>query len=432
MTIASTPVETCFDFKQNQALNFVFHKLSSAPSTPVAGQPYFNSTSATYHFWDGTNWVSLVKIATDAQSTAGTLETVAINPKQLKAGLDTKQDSLGYTAENTSNKVTTLSSSSTDTQYPSAKLLYDKLELKAPLASPALTGTPTAPTATSGDSSTQIATTAFVAGAIATAQVGGLVYIGTWDTTSASDYSGLNSYRPIKKGYMFRCTGTGCTIDSVEYKSGDVIIFNRDVATSTTITTAAVDKCDHTQTEDTVLLNATQTLTNKTISASSNTISDLTTSNFATGVINTSIGASPSDTVLLSEKAINTALSLKAPLASPDLTGTPTAPTATAGTNTTQIATTAFVKTAVDNAVQDCVKCETYNNTALTPTDGVCTWTVTHTLGTTNVSCNVFEVSTGKKVIMSEAATSSTVYTLSFNANASVAANTYKCVLMGA
>ena len=39
----------------------------------------------------------------------------------------------------------------------------------------------------------------------------------------------------------------------------------------------------------------------------------------------------------------------KAPLVSPDLTGTPTAPTAEAGTNTTQIATTAFVKTAVDN-----------------------------------------------------------------------------------
>lgn len=38
-----------------------------------------------------------------------------------------------------------------------------------------------------------------------------------------------------------------------------------------------------------------------------------------------------------------------APKASPALTGTPTAPTADAGTNTTQIATTAFVKTAIDN-----------------------------------------------------------------------------------
>lgn len=41
--------------------------------------------------------------------------------------------------------------------------------------------------------------------------------------------------------------------------------------------------------------------------------------------------------------ALNTALDLKADLASPSFTGTPTAPTAAAGTNTTQIATTAFV-----------------------------------------------------------------------------------------
>ena len=40
-----------------------------------------------------------------------------------------------------------------------------------------------------------------------------------------------------------------------------------------------------------------------------------------------------------------------APLASPALTGVPTAPTATAGTNTTQIATTAFVQTAVSNLI---------------------------------------------------------------------------------
>lgn len=38
----------------------------------------------------------------------------------------------------------------------------------------------------------------------------------------------------------------------------------------------------------------------------------------------------------------------RAPLASPTFTGTPKAPTAAAGTNTTQIATTAFVKSAID------------------------------------------------------------------------------------
>ncbi|WP_129967510.1 phage tail protein [Escherichia coli] len=44
---------------------------------------------------------------------------------------------------------------------------------------------------------------------------------------------------------------------------------------------------------------------------------------------------------------INNALALKAPLSSPALTGTPTAPTAAQSVNNTQIATTAFVKSAI-------------------------------------------------------------------------------------
>lgn len=40
------------------------------------------------------------------------------------------QSPLGFTPENVANMVTSISSSSTDTQYPSAKLLYDQLALK--------------------------------------------------------------------------------------------------------------------------------------------------------------------------------------------------------------------------------------------------------------------------------------------------------------
>ena len=49
--------------------------------------------------------------------------------------------------------------------------------------------------------------------------------------------------------------------------------------------------------------------------------------------------------------ALNNALALKAPLASPGLTGTPTAPTAAQTANNTQIATTAFVKAALAGLV---------------------------------------------------------------------------------
>ena len=51
--------------------------------------------------------------------------------------------------------------------------------------------------------------------------------------------------------------------------------------------------------------------------------------------------------VSLSSIPSSTDLNAKAPLVSPALTGTPTAPTATAGTNSTQIATTAFVTGAI-------------------------------------------------------------------------------------
>ncbi|MGS8527441.1 phage tail-collar fiber domain-containing protein [Escherichia coli] len=48
---------------------------------------------------------------------------------------------------------------------------------------------------------------------------------------------------------------------------------------------------------------------------------------------------------------INNALALKAPLSSPALTGTPTAPTAAQSVNNTQIATTVFVKSAIAGMV---------------------------------------------------------------------------------
>jgi hypothetical protein len=52
-----------------------------------------------------------------------------------------------------------------------------------------------------------------------------------------------------------------------------------------------------------------------------------------------------------SKLATSTAASTYAPIASPALTGTPTAPTAAANTNTTQIATTAYVQTEINDLI---------------------------------------------------------------------------------
>ena len=172
----------------------------------------------------------------------------------------------------------------------------------------------------------------------------------------------------------------------------------------------------------------TQTLTNKTIDADDNTISDLTTSNLKSGVLQTSVRASSSasDTAIASEKAVRTELDLKAPLASPALTGTPTAPTATTGTNTTQIATTAFVQDAISNASLTIAQ----NNPSLTVSGGQCTWTITNTLNNADVIGRVIEVSTNKRVWCEEIYTASTV-TFKFNSSANIAAGTFRAVIIG-
>ena len=63
------------------------------------------------------------------------------------------------------------------------------------------------------------------------------------------------------------------------------------------------------------------------------------------------------------------ALALKAPLVSPSLTGTPTAPTAAGGTNTTQLATTAFVQAALSAlGLGDIFNSPEFTGVPLTPT----------------------------------------------------------------
>ena len=60
-----------------------------------------------------------------------------------------------------------------DVNKPVSTATQTQLDTKAPLASPALTGSPTAPTQSPGDDSTKIATTAYVEAAVAAGGGGG-------------------------------------------------------------------------------------------------------------------------------------------------------------------------------------------------------------------------------------------------------------------
>jgi hypothetical protein len=106
--------------------------------------------------------------------------------------------------ENSSNKSTSVQTdAASDTKYPSVKAvktyvdqatmgtaLAADLSNKANIASPAFTGTPTAPTQTTGDNSTKLATTAFVATAVSAATSGsaGVPYSGATGPVDLGGY----------------------------------------------------------------------------------------------------------------------------------------------------------------------------------------------------------------------------------------------------
>ncbi|EFG8867389.1 phage tail protein [Escherichia coli] len=93
--------------------------------------------------------------------------------------------------------------------------------------------------------------------------------------------------------------------------------------------------------------------------AAGNNTTRIATTEFVQAAITALINGAPATLDTLKEIAaainndpkfsttINNTLALKAPLSSPALTGTPTAPTAAQSVNNTQIATTAFVKSAI-------------------------------------------------------------------------------------
>ncbi len=97
--------------------------------------------------------------------------------------------------------------------------------------------------------------------------------------------------------------------------------------------------------------------------AAGNNTTQLATTAFVQAALTALINGAPATLDTLKEIAaainndpnfsttINNALALKAPLSSPALTGTPTAPTAAQSVNNTQIATTAFVKSAIAGMV---------------------------------------------------------------------------------
>ena len=407
---SEVPIRSHLNFNGNEIRNVSLEKLLENPITPITGAVY--SINNIPYFYDGTNFLRMdIQLATDDEAVTGTNTTKAVTPRQLS--------------------------------------------VKADINSPTFTGTPKVPTASTGTSTTQAASTAFVAQEIAAAVLNAKIYKGVWDTTGQTNYDGLNSYRPIRAGWYFDVIGTGCTIDGIEYKAGDAITFKNDVASGVTITSAMISKTDNTESTDIVKLDATQILTNKTIDANNNTITNLEIADFKSGEFSTTVAENSLKGV--TSGAVFSALSLKQDKIT---TGTGISFTGnvlnvdnpfislaagsmvfgnTGGVLTELVKGSAgFVLTMDENGQfpvwkrnESSIKKQTFDSPALTPTNGVCTWTIDHTLNTKDITIRVYEVSTGENVILDITTNAASQIIIKFNAESSVAARTYRAVLMG-
>lgn len=244
----------------------------------------------------------------------------------------------GVSPSSTTPKMDGTATVGTETAFARGDHVHPVDDSRAPIEDPHFIGVPTAETAASGTWTTQIATTGFVCGEIKNE---------VHDNAGvANGYATLDSDVKVVASQTAKKTVTVTSSRSLQLSdAGKYLIVNSSGYVDISIPAFNV--------------------------ASFPTDTEIIVCNYGTGIVTfivpNTVTMHSADGILQMPKQYCVAhlkniginswvlsyeyqdMSSYAKNASPAFTGTPTAPTAAAGTNTTQLATTAFVKTAVDN-----------------------------------------------------------------------------------
>jgi len=237
---------TNLDLNQNQILNVAVHNKAGAPSSPVVGQIYFDTTPSVLRmfFWDGTAWVDMSGDIQDVLGGAGLTASTSANGDVIT--LDINVDNATIEIDSDSLRVKDLgittgklaNSAVTTVKINANAVTFDKLQQVANLtvignvsgatANPAEV---TIVTDLASASSTTLATSQSIKSYIDT-NVGNLGNLeGGWDASSGSFPVGSAPVAGTKAGDYWYVTVAG-TVDSEPFNVGDVIVAKSNAAST--------------------------------------------------------------------------------------------------------------------------------------------------------------------------------------------------------
>lgn len=229
---------TNLDLTQNQILNVAVHNNAGAPSSPVVGQIYFDTTPSVLRmfFWDGSAWVDMSGDIQDVLGGSGLTASTSANGDVIT--LDVNVDNATIEVNSDSLRVKDLgittgkldNSAVTTVKINANAVTFDKLQQVANLT---VIGNTSGATANPGEviivtdlgsaSSTTLATSAAIKAYIDT-NVGNLGNLeGGWDASSGSFPVGSAPVAGTKAGDYWYVTVAG-TVDSEPFNIGDVIV----------------------------------------------------------------------------------------------------------------------------------------------------------------------------------------------------------------
>lgn len=369
------------DLNKNELQNATLQKLATAPSSPVDGQMYFNTTDKKAYIYQGSakGWVPMDG-STPTVTNISNSQLATMPAKTLKGN---KNTTAGTPQDLTAAEVRALLNVADGATANQGTVT--NVTVSAPLAVSNGTTTPAISIPAATTSNDGYMTKELVAAVNAnTAKVSNANHTG--DVTGSTTLTIANKAVTLAKmadlaantiiGNNTASAGVPLALTPAQVRSMLNVASGAEVNQNafTTVKVGATDVDATTKTDVLTLtagsnINIAANASTKTVTIGINGVIPIANggtgaSNAAGALTNLGLTATAAELNVLDgitasttelnyvkgvTSAIQTQLNAKAPIASPEFTGTPKAPTAAVGTSTTQLATTAFVNAEIAN-----------------------------------------------------------------------------------